>query len=477
MSATLVWFRRDLRLHDNPALRAAVERGRPILPVFVWSPEEEAPWEPGAATKWWLHHSLASLEKDLEQHGSRLIVLRGASREQLARLVREADDDAVYWNRLYDPALRDRDERLKTDLKQSGIDARSFNASLLIEPWQVATKQGKPYQVFTPFWKSWSAAFAPDAAFTPPRRLLAPQRFPQGLPLDELGLLPRIDWAAGFREAWQPGENGAQGQLEAFLDSTLSTYDRDRNRPDLPGSSRLSPFLHFGEISPHRIWRAVQERTEGRALHDASAECFLRELGWREFAHHLLFYFPDTTARPLRPTFLEFPWEQNAKHLHAWRRGQTGYPLVDAGMRELWHTGWMHNRVRMVAASFLTKHLRIDWRAGARSFWDTLVDADLANNTLGWQWTAGCGADAAPYFRIFNPTTQAEKFDASGDYIRRWVPELAELAGRALFAPWEAAPETLRRAGIVLGRNYPRPIVDHDEARQAALAAYESIRS
>jgi deoxyribodipyrimidine photo-lyase len=466
MSATIVWFRRDLRLEDQPALTAALARDLPILPVFIWSPQEEAPWEPGSASRWWLHHSLQALTQELESRGSRLILKGGATQAMLEELIDRFDVSAVYWNRLYEPAVIERDKAIESWVQQRGIEAESFNGSLLIEPWEVSTQQDNPYQVFTPFWKAMSPMIEGGEPLPCPDRLPVPASWPESENLGDLELLPKIPWDAGLEESWTPGTAGARAELDDFLANRLSRYPDDRNRPDFRGSSRLSPYLHFGEISIREVWRKVSERAGDNGVLKNAGECYLRELGWREFAHHLLYHFPETTERPLRRQFEEFPWESNEQALKRWQRGETGYPLVDAGMRELWRTGWMHNRVRMVVASFLCKDLRISWTAGSRWFWDTLVDADLANNTLGWQWTAGCGADAAPYFRIFNPTSQAAKFDPKGDYIRRYCPELQDLDGKELYEPWEAEREL----------DYPPPLVDHKEAREIALAAYETIK-
>jgi deoxyribodipyrimidine photo-lyase len=433
----LVWFRQDLRLADNPALAAAVERRAPIVPVYIWAPEEEGAWPPGAASKWWLGRSLAALAADLEKRGSRLIVRKGPTEDALARLLAETGAGAVFWNRRYEPAVVARDARVKSSLRAQGVVAESFNGSLLFEPWSIANQAGKPFRVFTPFWRAcMSRSLAPPAGDAP-KRPRPPESWPASLAVSDLELKPSIDWASGFREVWQPGEAGAAGQLKRFLKEAAG-YQVNRDRPDMLGTSRLSPHLHFGEIGPGQIWRAAPE-----------SQAYLRQLVWREFAYHLLFHFPETAQRPLRAEFARFPWKADPARFRAWTRGKTGYPLVDAGMRELWHTGWMHNRVRMVVASFLVKHLLIDWREGAAWFWDTLVDADLANNTLGWQWVAGCGADAAPYFRIFNPAIQAAKFDPDGAYVRRWAPDSGGLA----------------------------PIVDHDEARRRALAALASMRT
>ncbi len=416
---SIVWFRLDLRLTDNPALTAAVNRGA-VVPVFIGAPEEERNWPPGAASRWWLHHSLKSLACDL----GGLILRRGPSLEALRLLVKETGATAVFWNRRYEPALMARDTKVKQALLAAGQHVESFNSALLFEPWEL-----KPYKVFTPFWRALTAKPIPPVG--PVRRAIRVVSAPS-LKLDALGLLPEFDWAAGVREVWQPGEVGAHRQLRRLKPAD---YRHNRDFPASTGTSRLSPHLHFGEISPRQVWHAVAN------------EDYRRQLIWREFAHHLLYHFPHTAEKPLRSQFEKFPWRKDAKALKAWQHGRTGYPLVDAGMRELWATGWMHNRVRMVVASFLVKDLLLPWQAGAKWFWDTLVDADLANNTLGWQWVAGCGADAAPFFRIFNPATQAEKFDPQSAYIRRWVKEPVP------------------------------PILDHAAARARALEALKRIKT
>lgn len=486
--SVLLWIRQDLRLADNPALSAAIDRGSPVLPVFVWSPEEEEPWAPGAASRWWLHQSLARLASDLEARGSRLIIrhaggpqpgapsvtdadgtgAKSATLATLRALLRDTGARAIYWNRRYEPAVIARDTRIKQQLRDSGIEAESFNAALLAEPWDVRNQSGRPFQVFTPFWKHVRASLDPPPPLAAPASIPPPPAWPASLALGDLGLQPRIRWDGGLAAAWQPGERGAWQNLERFLDGPVARYDEARNLPDTSGTSRLSPHLHFGEISPRQVWHAAPEWRQKQ---------FVTEVGWREFAHHLLFHFPRTTDEPLRAEFLKFPWLGDRARLPAWQRGRTGVPMVDAGMRELWHTGWMHNRVRMVVASFLVKNLQLPWQDGARWFWDTLVDADLASNTLGWQWSAGCGADAAPYFRVFNPVTQGVKFDTEGSYVRRWVPELAQLPAPLIHAPWEADAATLRAAGVVLGETYPHPIVDLKASREAALAAYQQMRA
>lgn len=478
-SPVLLWFRQDLRLQDNPALVAALQTGAPVVPVFVLDDAGEGAWAPGGATRWWLHHSLAALDASLRALGSRLVLARGESGAVLRRLLQTTGASAVYWNRRYAPAVIARDQTLKTELAAAGVEAKSFNSALLFEPPTIANKQGKPFQVFTPFWRHClEKPVAPPVKFSS-KALPAPPAWPASLTLAQLELLPRLTWADGFKGEWTPGEIGAQRRLKEFI-GVVDAYADQRNLPDTDGTSRLSPWLHFGEISPRQIWAALVARAKTTGVFPSGngERVFLSEVGWREFAHHLLFHFPYTPDRPLREDFEKFPWAEDpgGTRLRAWQRGRTGYPIVDAGMRQLWHTGWMHNRVRMITASFLVKHLRLSWTHGAAWFWDTLVDADLANNTLGWQWTAGCGADAAPYFRIFAPVLQGEKFDARGDYARRWVPELARLPANWIHRPWEAPPEVLAAAGVTLGKNYPRPVVDHAAARAAALAAFKALR-
>jgi deoxyribodipyrimidine photo-lyase len=390
----------------------------------------------------------------------------------------ETDADAVFWSRRYEPAAATRDVQIEQSLKAVGLVVQTFSGALLFEPGEVRTGNGQPYQVFTPFWRACVARPEPPRPLPVPSRIVPPFKTPASLPLMGLELEPKIDWAAGIRATWQPGLEGARAQLRRFLAEGLAGYSTGRDSPDRVLTSRLSPHLHFGEVSPRTVWHAVKDVVAShpqRALRH-QVGTYLRQLGWREFAHHLLAHLPQSTHQPLRSRFARFPWRKDTAALKAWQKGQTGHPLVDAGMRELWTTGWMHNRVRMVTASFLVKDLLLPWQAGAQWFWDTLVDADLANNTLGWQWTAGCGADAAPYFRIFNPVGQGKKFDPLGTYVRRWVPELAKLPDRWIHQPWEASPQTLREAGVRLGDTYPRPIVDHAEARLRALSALASLK-
>ncbi|MEX2200217.1 MAG: deoxyribodipyrimidine photo-lyase [Dongiaceae bacterium] len=472
----IVWFRQDLRLADNPALVAAIATGEPVLPVYILAYQDGR--VPGGASRWWLDRSLATLDIALQEHGARLILRTGDAADTLAAVLRETGAGAVFWNRCYEPAAIARDKRIKAMLQAAGIDAQSFNAALLHEPWTVKTQQGQPYKVFTPFWRAIRAL--PKGAVLPsiPKSLPSPAAWPGSETLADWALKPaKPDWTRGLRDAWQPGECGAKERLNAFIDDTLADYRTGRDRPDFVGTSRLSPHLHFGEIGPRQIWHAITTHAAASDGTDSAAESFLRELGWREFTHHLLYHWPDLPDVNWKRSFDGFPWRDDAMGLAAWQRGLTGYPIVDAGMRELWQIGWMHNRVRMIAASFLIKDLLIDWRIGEKWFWDTLVDADLAQNAASWQWVAGSGADAAPFFRVFNPVLQGQKFDPDGTYVRRFVPELAKLPTEHIHAPWEAPAPVLDRAGIALGATYPKPIVDHKRARERALAAYQALSS
>ena len=466
--SAIIWFRRDLRLADNPALQAALDAGLHPLPVYIHAPEEEGAWAPGAASNAWLARSLAALQRDLRQRGSDLLIAHGDSLACLRRMIAASGARAVYWNRRYEPAISARDTLIKQSLREAGCQVHSFNGRLLAEPWQLMTGQGTPYKVFTPYWKALSAQLRLPASIPAPDQLpvVPAQVLPAGLActLEQLDLAPSLGWDRGFWQRFEPGENGASEALDAFTDGALAGYLGQRDLPDRIGTSLLSPHLHFGEIAPWKITNFVNALRNSRGEADATG--YLRQLAWRDFAHYTLHHFPHSSQNDLNPRFERMAWNSaDEGFLQAWQQGRTGVPIVDAGMRELWHTGWMHNRVRMIVGSWLCKHMRLHWRHGARWFWDTLVDADLANNSLGWQWIAGTGVDAAPYFRIFNPVTQAQKFDRQAHYITRWVPELGRLPVSQRFAPW--------LAGGVAG--YPRqPIVDLAQGRAQALAAYQA---
>ncbi len=476
MTPTIVWFRQDLRLQDNPALAAAVDRGGAVVPVYILDDTGEGRWSIGSAARWWLHHSLAALDESLRERGLRLLLARGDSAMELRRLIKSCGARAVFWNRRYEPAAVARDTALKAGL---GVEVKSFNASLLFEPFAVRNRAGGPFQVFTPYWRHCLTLPVEAPRKLRPGLIDGPASWPRSCALGDLGLLPAVKWDAGFAGAWTPGEAGALARLRRFTGKAMGDYGEERDLPGRDGTSALSAHLHFGEVGPRQIWAAVRASSKGSGVFppNRGAQAYVGEVGWREFAHHLLFHFPHAPEQPLRPDFATFPWRKDAAQRRAWQRGRTGYPVVDAGMRQLWATGWMHNRVRMIVASFLVKHLRLPWQEGAAWFWDTLVDADLANNTLGWQWSAGCGVDAAPYFRIFNPVLQGRRFDPEGKYVRRWVPELAALPDQHLHAPWEAPAPVLADAGVTLGRSYPQPIVNHAEARAAALEAWKCWRA
>ncbi len=469
----LLWLRQDLRLSDHPALLAAIEAKCPIIPVFILDTTAGVrPW--GGASLWWLHHSLKQLAADFAARGATLILRKGPAAQILDELIAETRASGVYWSRCYEPYAIARDSALKASLQARGLGAESFNASLLFEPWQIKTKTGGPYQVFTPFWKTCLAADPPTPAEAAPDRIEGYTGPLKSLPLDDLLPLPTTpDWAHGLRDEWQPGEAGAQQRLQVFMDEAISSYKDGRNFPAQARTSRLSPHLHWGEISVRQIWHAASALAFS---YPEDATHFLSELGWREFSHHLLYHFPHMPTEPLNPKFKAFPWQSDEEALQRWQKGQTGIPIVDAGLRELWHTGWMHNRVRMIVGSYLVKNLLIPWQEGEAWFWDTLVDANLANNCCGWQWIAGCGADAAPYFRIFNPMLQGTRFDGDGAYVRRWCPELAALPDKYIHAPWDAPPVVLTEANLRLGETYPLPMVEHNAARDRALAAYSEIK-
>ncbi len=490
----ICWFRADLRLNDQPAFAAAC-RYEKLLPVFVHPAAGKS--EVGGASRWWLHHSLSALEEELNAQSSRLIHLRGDPLKVILELHKKLDGStnplaAVFWNRRYEPQSVARDREAKKRLQELGLHAESFGGSVLQEPWNGGKDDGSPYQVFSAFYRAASKRGVDLDILSVPQSVPPLPQFPQlassgrgkgsladEISLEEAKLLPRapLSWADGFAKHWKPGAKAAQTQLATFVKKGLRSYSETRNNPGLEpaGTSRLSPHLHFGELSPRQVLAAVvQETGDWRQQKNESVQTFCKELFWREFAHHLLFHFPKTPEEPLRPAFQKFPWRKDARGFSAWKKGQTGYPIVDAGMRELWATGWMHNRVRMIVGSFLTKDLLLSWRDGAEWFWDTLVDADLANNTLGWQWISGCGADAAPYFRVFNPVLQGEKFDPEGVYVRRWCPELSALGKKWIHRPWEAPESEKKKVGW--GERYPAPCLDHRQAKVRALQAFEKTK-
>ncbi len=482
----IVWFRQDLRLSDHPALQAAVATGRPVVPVFILEPAAGQAWAPGGATRWWLHHSLHALGESLAHCGARLVLRRGAAVAVLAALVAETGAETVFTGAMAEPEARATDRAVAAALAPVGAAAlapmgaaalaptgatlRRLRTAFLFSPKDIQTGAGRPYAVYTPFSNA-CLIRSPAASIPPPSRLPAASVPVASDRLEDWGLLPtRPDWAAGLRRTWTPGEAGARDRLSAFLARPAADYARLRDRPDTPATSMLSPHLHFGEISADAVWRGVLEQ-------GGDHQKFVKELLWREFSIHQLWHNPALPDAPARPAFEAMAWRDDPAGLTAWQRGETGVPIVDAGMRELWQTGWMHNRVRMVVASFLVKHLLIDWRHGERWFWDTLVDADLAANAANWQWVAGSGADAAPYFRVFNPVLQGRKFDPEGAYVRRYVPALRKLDARFIHAPWEAPAAVLAAAGIVLGRTYPRAVVDLGLGRERALAAFAALRA
>ena len=470
----ILWFRQDLRLADNPALNHAHASGRPIVPVYILD-QGHAIRPMGGASQWWLDKSLRALSGAIAERGGRLILRRGDSEAELRRLIEETGATCVLMNRLFEPDAWARDADIAHSLQSEGVEVKGFNGALLARPGSVLNGAGGPYKVYTPFMKALRAQIeTPPPHSTGPRDLSGAPKLTSD-DIDDWGLHPaRPDWSKGF--LGMPGEAGAEAALAAFVAGGLKTYGDDRNRPDRPGTSRLSPHLHFGEISPWRVWAVTYDAAQAGKIPGAQAEKLTSELIWREFSSHLLHHFPTLPDKAFRPEYDAMAWRDDEAGFEAWTKGRTGYPIVDAGMRELWITGIMHNRVRMIVASFLIKHLLIDWRKGEAWFWDTLVDADLGQNSQNWQWVAGSGADASPWFRIFNPITQGEKFDPDGKYVKRWVPELTKVPAKFVHAPWTAPSEILRDAGVRLGATYPRPLVDHAEARARALAALKAIK-
>jgi len=465
----IVWFRRDLRIADNPALSEAVKTGRPVICLYIYETDTSRPW--GAASLVWLHYSLMSLAEDLKKISCKLYLRKGSARRILDEVITDTGAEYIYWNRRYETAARSRDKLIKTRLAQRGIGVKSFRANLLSEPWTVRTKTDGYYKVFTPYWRAAQLHIDAETPIPAPQQIRNYSEVLKSDVLPSWSLCPLSpNWPAKILPHWSIGSKGAFRALADFVSGPVKTYEEDRNRPDkVQGTSRLSPHLAFGEISPRQIWQACKDNI-------GMAEKFLAEIGWREFSYVLLFHNPKLGSENFKARFDKFEWNTDESALQAWQMGMTGYPFVDAGMRQLWQTGWQHNRVRMVTASFLIKHLLIDWRRGEEWFWDTLLDADPASNAASWQWVAGSGADASPYFRIFNPFTQGEKFDPNGEYVRKYVPELKFMSNKFIHRPWAAPDSVLKDAGVSLGKTYPNPIVDHKKARERALTAYKQSR-
>jgi deoxyribodipyrimidine photo-lyase len=465
----ILWFRQDLRLADHPALSAAIARAAHVVPVYVLDDAAPRAWAPGGAARWWLHHSLQSLADSLAAHGAPLVLRRGDPAHIIPTLAEELGAHEVHAGVAHEPRWRKLDEAIAGTLKRAGRKLVRHRVATLFDPWAIRTKTGGIYGMYTPFARAVQAGPPPEKPIPAPKHIAGRPGIRTDA-LNDWGLLPsRPDWAVGLRGAWQAGEAEAGKRLKQFLRTAVDGYQTGRNLPGQAGTSSLSPYLHWGEISPNTVWYAARAHGE-----NAGVQTYLSELIWRDFNAHLLWHNPSLPDTPLRPDFSKLPWRTDKKALHAWQRGQTGVPIVDAGMRQLWLTGWMHNRVRMIVGSYLTKHLLLHWRDGEAWFWDTLVDADLASNAGNWQWTAGCGVDSQPFFRVFNPVTQGEKFDPDGAYVRRFVPEIAAIPDKFLHAPWDAPPDILARAGVTLGMTYPKPLIDLADGRNRALEAYRT---
>lgn len=468
---SLIWFRNDLRVKDNPALNAACDEGK-IIPVFIYDSAAPDDQKPGGASQWWLHQSLQSLNERLNGH---LQIFKGDAQKLIPQLLEQFGVERIFWNRCYEPWPIERDKKLKKQLKENDIKVKSFNASLLWEPGNIKNQSGDPYKVFTPYYKK-GCLNQPEPRYpkAPPARITYAEVEDKGDGLESLQLLPSINWYAGIEEEWCPGEEGAADRLSEFLSEPADHYQEERDIPSVEGTSKLSAHLHWGEISPNQIWYAIKGKFGDQENKDI--ETFLSELGWREFSYYLLYHFPHIVDENFKEKFNHFNWRYSKKELNAWQQGKTGIPIVDAGMRQLWQTGWMHNRVRMIVGSFLVKNLLMHWSQGEHWFWDCLVDADLASNTAGWQWVAGSGADASPYFRVFNPVLQGERFDKEGDYVRTFCPELKDIPKKYIHKPWDAPDDVLQKAGVALGDHYPEPLVDLKKSRQRALDAFDEIK-
>ena len=478
MKRCIIWLRKDLRLHDHPGFAQAIAKGYEIIPVYIWD-ESEHRWQEGEASRWWLHHALIDLQQQLNELGGKIFIHRVGEKDNvlgcLTRLINQYEADAIYWGRRYEPDIVKRDQIIKTQLKESGYDVCSFNSHLLFEPHTVKNKSGKHFKVFTPYWKKCLTLNVDNLTKISKKQWAKVKWYSRpcslSIEIESLGLLPNIPWDKEFYVCWKAQRSEGLKRLNDMVESKCGTYNEQRDIPAIDGTSRLSPYLQWGQISAREVYHAFSNNYT-----DAIEKGYLRQLFWRDFSYHLMFNEPHTPEKAMRPEYEHFPWEKNEMFLTAWKNGQTGFPIVDAGMRQLWQTGWMHNRVRMIVGSLLVKHMLQDWREGASWFWDTLVDADLANNTMGWQWIGGSGADASPYFRIFNPIIQGEKFDPDGSYVRKYCPELTRVPNAYIHKPWEMPELELAEAGITLGKDYPNPVISHQAGREKALAAYAQFK-
>ena len=475
MKKCVIWLRKDLRIHDHAGFAKAIANNYEIIPVFIWD-EAEHQWQEGAASQWWLYHALADLQEQIKNLGGKVYIHQPEEGQSVAdylqALVKAYDAEVIYWGRRYEPEIVKRDTTLKQDLLNQEFEVKSFNTHLIYEPHTIRNKSGKHFKVFTPFWKHCLTLEVGQLIQVSKEqwKKVNWHLTSAKLSIDDLGLLPKISWDEGFYDHWKPQRNEGLKRLKEMVSTKYKTYNVERDLPAIDGTSQLSPYLQWGQISAHEIYHAFSKN-----YNDTIETGYLRQLFWREFSYHLMFNEPHTPNKALRSEYEQFPWERNEEFLNAWKKGQTGFPIVDAGMRQLWQTGWMHNRVRMIVGSLLVKHMLQDWREGASWFWDTLVDGDLANNTMGWQWIGGCGADASPYFRIFNPIIQGEKFDPKGAYVKKYCPELKDVPEAYIHKPWQM-PEIELVAGVTIGKTYPRPVISHLDGRQKALDAYAKFK-